>query len=515
MHKRMLTLAVITTLLAGFYLSPAEANSEKIQRILQITGLPAERSGVIGGKPVTLKARLDRDMLVYGLPTDVPDNDWKTEADGVTTSWQEANGIDLGHPGGQEPRYLGLTPDGDPLASDYFPDDAPNHVAPARRDMIEHPWDRGLCSYRNSNTISGYSWGAIVKTLLNYHDRVGYPGPGNGFAGNPAFRGNFNKDTLKDYFLVMAEPQPGLAGAVRHWHYRHDLGGIWYDPIFIRWDVLPNFIMESIDPGTDKARPGETYTGKAVLNAVPDASFLSDPVTGQLFESLGLEKKLSQDYMVPFGIAINGQLVPVKDFQPLEGLNNVFQYQVLDGTVENRMEVPFEWTAPAGGGKISLGAAVNTVLQVLPSEAWGYMEWSEITSIDNAKTVEVVLEGQYDIKVEILPDENVFTAVDEGFATVGYNVRLTRKDDIPGDIEVSLTVTDLDGQYPERFTLGREPRTIPYIFEGVPGSYTIEAEAWPEGSDDAYPEDNRDVVTVTVAKEVMKTDSKIHVELLN
>ncbi|MCL6479838.1 MAG: hypothetical protein K6T65_15815 [Peptococcaceae bacterium] len=36
--------------------------------------------------------------------------------------------------------------------------------------------------------------------------------------------GNFSKDTLKDYFLVMAEPKPGLAGAVRHWHYRCDGG---------------------------------------------------------------------------------------------------------------------------------------------------------------------------------------------------------------------------------------------------------------------------------------------------
>ncbi|MCL6480055.1 MAG: hypothetical protein K6T65_16950 [Peptococcaceae bacterium] len=213
------------TLLAGFYLFPAEAGNEKLQRILQITGLPAEYTDWVDGKPVTLKARLDRDMLVYGLPSDIPNNDWKTEAQGVTTSWQEANGIDLGHPGKQEPRYLGRTQNLEPLASDYFPDDAPNHVAPARRDMIKYPWDKELCSYQNSDTITDYSWGVIVRALMNYHELIGHSGPGNGFANNPAFYGNFSKETLKDYFLVMAEPRPGIAGAVRHWHHRRDLGG--------------------------------------------------------------------------------------------------------------------------------------------------------------------------------------------------------------------------------------------------------------------------------------------------
>lgn len=405
MLKRILTLAVITTLLAGFYLFPAEANNEKLQRILQITGLPAERTDEIGGKFVTLKARLDRDMLVYGLPTDIPDNDWKTEADGVTTSWQEANdGIDLGHPGKQEPRYLGKTAEWNDLASDYFPDDAPNHVAPARRDMIFRPWTKGL-SQGPSLNVSDYSWGLIVKALETYHERVGYPGPENGFANNPAFFGNFNKDTLKDYFLVMAEPQPGLAGAVRHWHYRHDLGGVWYDPIFVRWDILPNFIVESIDPGTQKAEAGKTYTGKVVLKAKPDASFTSDPVTGQLFEAMGLKTKLSQDYTIPFGVAVNGNLIPVKDFQPVEGLNNIFQYKVPSGTTEDRREFTFQWTAPASlnSGKITLAAGVNESIKVLPKDVWGYMDWSEITNVDNVKVVEVPTDAPNLVALRIDP----------------------------------------------------------------------------------------------------------------
>jgi len=69
---------------------------------------------------------------------------------------------------------------------------------------------------------------------------------------------------------------------------------------------LPNFVVESIDPGANKAKPGETYTGKVVLKAVPDASFVSDPVTNQLFEAAGGKLELAQDYAVPFGVAENG-----------------------------------------------------------------------------------------------------------------------------------------------------------------------------------------------------------------
>ncbi|MCL6612765.1 MAG: hypothetical protein K6T66_14610 [Peptococcaceae bacterium] len=505
MLKRILTLAVVMTLLAGFYLFPAEAGNEKLQRILQITGLPSE----IGG----LKARLDRDMLVYGLPSDIPDNDWKTEAQGVTTSWQEANGIDLGHPGKQEPRYLGRTSGGNLLASDYFPDDAPNHVAPARRDMIDSPWKKGLC-YGTGLTISDYSWGVIVRALMNYHELIGHPGPGNGFAGNPAFYGNFSKETLKDYFLVMAEPRPGIAGAVRHWHYRHDLGGIWYDPIFIRWDVLPNFIVKSIDPGTDKARPGETYTGKVVLKAVPDGSFVTDPVTYQLFDTMNEELKLARNHVVPFGIAVNGQFVPLNGFQPVEGLSNIYQYRVPAGTKENVLEVPFQWTA--AGGNITIAAGVNESVRVLPRDTWGYMDWSEITNIDNTKAVEVALEGQYDVKVQIIPDKPKYTAFDSDSTMVSFKAVVTRKDDTPGTIKVRAAVSTPVKTYTLQPELGPgESVEYPMAFRGGTGCHTVEGDAWPDGLADIYPGDNHDSAVMCVEYKTFKTDSKIRVDIID
>lgn len=506
MHKKTITFFLTLTLLVtGFYFSPAQANNnDKLQRILQITGQAAERHG--------LEARLDRDLLVYGLPSDVPNNHWKP----ALTSWEKDNDYkyNLGHPGNEEPRHLGKTFDWNNFANDYFPDDADYHVAPVLRDIIKEPWRRGY-ELNNNKNISNYSWGLIIKALATYHDRIGFEGDENGFANNPAFFGNFNNN-VRNYFKVLSEPRPGMAGAVRHWHCRHDLGGVWYDPIFIRWDILPNFMVESIDPGTQEALPGETYTGKVVLKAVPDGSFLSDPVTGQLFQSMDLDLELSQDYVVPFGVAVNGKLLPVKNFRQITGLENIYQYEVPAGVTENTLEFTFEWTVPAtvNEGKIVLAAGVNESLYVLPKAVWGYMEWSEINSVDNAKSVEVDL-PQYDIKVEIVPDDDSFYSLDGDSATVSYSVKVTRKDSIPGEIEVSLAVKDPAGTHVETFKLDQGTGQMPYTFDAKAGAYTVRAEAWPAGRVDMHPADNRDEVTVPVKGKTLKVDNKIRGDLID
>jgi hypothetical protein len=53
-----------------------------------------------------------------------------------------------------------------------------------------------------------------------------------------------------------------------------------------------------------------------------------------------------------------------------------------------------------------------------------------------------------------------------------------------------------------------------YGFPGTPGSYTVEADSWPPGTD-AHPPDNRDSVTVTVGNQVLNYDSKIRVDLID
>jgi len=503
---KKITVFLFITLFAGLYFSPVQANS-KLQRILQITNFPVEING--------LEARLDRDLLVYGLPTDTPNNQWKP----APTSWEKdnQNKYNFGHPGNEEPRYLGKTIDWSNFANDYFPDDAEYHISPSKRNMIELPWHYDYEQSGNRD-ISDYSWGLIKEALSTYNQRIGFNDNKDGFANNPAFYSDF--DNVKKYFKVLAEPRPGMAGAVRHWHKREDLGGVWYDPIFIRWDILPNFIVEKIDPGTDRAKPGETYSGKVVLKAKPDGSFLSDPVTGQLFNSMGLKLELSQDYTVPFGVVLNGQFLPIKNFQPVSGMENIYQYKIPAGTTENTLEFTFDWTAPANisSDKITLATGVNESITVLPKDVWGYVEWSEITSIDNVKAVEVAIEQplRHDIKVEVRPEKNSYTALNGGITGVNFIILVTRKDDIPEEINASGYIDGLAGRFPINTILGPgDYKETKYGFPASPGSYTVEAEAWPLGSEDAAPEDNRDSATVTVENQVFKPDSKIRVDLID
>ncbi|MCL6478407.1 MAG: hypothetical protein K6T65_08315 [Peptococcaceae bacterium] len=505
MLKKISVFSIILTLLAGFYFFPpfsASADDDgggKLRRLLQAASLPAEIHG--------LQARLDRDQLVYGLPTDIPDNDWKP----APTSWEKDNGISLGHPGNQEPRYLGKTADWGDFSNDWFPDDAPNQTAPARRDIIAAPWKKGLTQGDNRG-IPDITWGVIKSALQTYHRRIGFTGPADGFARNPAFQGDFDK--VRDCFKVLAEPRPGLAGAVRHWHVKD--GSAWYDTITVKWDILPNFIVESIDPGTRKAEAGQTYTGKVVLKAVPDASFLSDPLTSQLFDAIDGRMEIARECAVPFGVAVNGRLVPVEDFEPVAGLENIYQYKVPAGTTEDRREFTFQWTAPQnpGNGKIILAAGVNESVKVLPREVWGHMDWSEITNVDNVKMVEVNA-SQCDLSVKIIPDETEFWAFDGDDATVSYIVRVTRKDGAPGDIGVDLTVSDPAGPKTETFTTGGGCEEIPFYFSAGAGSYTVRAEAWPAGAGDAYPVDNRDAVTIAVRNKNLNMDGKIRGELID
>lgn len=386
MYKRIITYFIVLTLLAGFSFSPAQAyESSKLQNILQISDLPEKSTVVIDGKSVTLEAHLDRGQFVYGLPNDIPDNDWKS----TSTSWWGANKEYLGilEPektkdlprDNQEPRYLGFTWNRtDPFSNSWFPDDEPNKVSPAKRDMIDLPWKKGYCNDQGRDDFSDNTWGVIWNTLQPYHKHIGFDSDENSFINNPAFQGN--DDKVRDYFKVLAEPRPGLAGAVKHWHYRN--GVAYYQTITVNWDIIPDFIVDDLDPGTEKAEPGKTYTGKVVLKAKPDTSFLSDPITSQLFNTMDYKLILPEDYAVPFGITVNGSFIPVSGLEPIPGLTNIYYYKVKAGKADDTLEVPFTWTA--GAGPVTIGAGVNESLKVLNRSVWGYMDWSEITSVNNA-----------------------------------------------------------------------------------------------------------------------------------
>ncbi|MDF9409495.1 MAG: hypothetical protein A4E52_00073 [Pelotomaculum sp. PtaB.Bin013] len=505
MLRKLIAAFVLLTLLAGFSFSEAQAGEDKLQKVLQINGLPAERWG--------LQARLDRGQIVYGLPTDIDSNDWKPappDADG--NDWQKANGMDLGHPG-EEPRYLGKTIDGSDFTNELFPMDAPDQIAPAQRDMIFQPWYENYCALQNSNSYSDQTWSIIAKTLQTYNKRIGYPGAEDSFTNNPALKsGDFNV-TIRDYFKVLTEPEPGLTGTVRHWHNRSDLGGVYYETITVKWDVIPDFIVESIDPGVpkgEKVQKGKKYTGKVVLKTKPDSSFLSSPKTKELFDVLeGGKVKLSQDYAVPFGVAINGQLVQLKNLQPVPDLTNVYWYSVKGNKAEDTLEVTFDWTSD--GGPVKIGAAVNTLLEnTLPQEAWNDMDWSELTNTNNTKFAE--LQGEVkNLKVTditLSPEPGQPGQLTSGVITVKNDSEMGF-----ANVETLWRARRLDGTVLAENTIvtnlaAGEQKTLPFSFTpDLAGEYSVAAMINPDHSNPPdevnflsgdWPGDNRMEVPYTV-----------------
>ena len=74
---------------------------------------------------------------------------------------------------------------------------------------------------------------------------------------------------------------------------------------------------------------------------------------------------------------------------------------------------------------------------------------------------------------------------------------------------IDVTGSIKDG-FPIDLKLGPgESGKVEYGYPARPGTYHIDAEAWPEGAEDIYPPDNRDRITITVENEVFDLDTEI------
>lgn len=491
---KLFVLTAILALLAGLSSSVAFAEeSADLDELLWLLGRPETRSIEVDVKPITVSARLDRGQIVYGWPWDVPGNDWKK----ASTSWQDDNNVDVGKPG-REPRYLGYTVERELFSNDWFPSDAPNEVAPAKRQMRT----LSQMNQKKSEGISDYAWAVIRGVLGEYHNVLGFENPKDGFAFNPAFANKFDRDALSEYFKVLSAPMPGVNGATRHWHYRKDLGGTYYDTITVRWDTVPDFIVEAVDPGVEKAKPGEAYKGKVVVRAVPDLDVFSDPLTWNLYQVLyGPEVRLTKQYAIPLAVVAGGKAADAEAVKVLPGV------YLLKEIGEDRYEVPFTWQVPAGwsSGEVVVAAEVNSILKgVLPQDAVEYIEWSELTSANNYKAVKVPVEVEgADIAVDVVPVKSSYQiSWTGGSVSPSANVRVTRKDRGTAPVSVKLTLNGPAGAKTHTFTLSAGgTKVVVYRFQvSVPGSYKVSANAWPVGAKELDPGDNADSATITVTK---------------
>ncbi|MFZ5652164.1 MAG: hypothetical protein ACOY4I_15125 [Bacillota bacterium] len=110
-----------------------------------------------------------------------------------------------------------------------------------------------------------------------------------------------------------------------------------------------------------------------------------------------------------------------------------------------------------------------------------------------------VLPATFDVKIKLASDRYTITVLPSGGGD-GANVtaRITRKDDIPVDLPVKIT---LHSGGPVVIPVSIVPggtHEINFPFAAW-NATTLTAEVWPEGIDDANPTDNVDSITISVS----------------
>ncbi|OPY61668.1 MAG: Bacterial Ig-like domain (group 2) [Pelotomaculum sp. PtaU1.Bin065] len=194
---------------------------------------------VVDGK--VLLGREIYERIVYGLPQDVPGNDWK-----------EVNGIGY-------PRYLGYTVNGDPYTFDEFPDDAFTGDM-EDWDMINNPWREGLCFPNDRDAISNEVWEAIYVQL----QQKGFP----------------EKFCDRAYIKVLSIPSEGIKGSVRVWH--------WVDGI--AWYKTFTNIADKVPGQEEEPTPVTT-------EPEPEPEPEDNPTTGNLEDGLTIEPSYQETYV--------------------------------------------------------------------------------------------------------------------------------------------------------------------------------------------------------------------------
>lgn len=231
-------------------------------------------------------------------------------------------------------------------------------------------------------------------------------------------------------------------------------------------------------PEGEPAKPGQEYTGTVT------------------FENLS--PNTNTDKPAKININHNGYAAKLLDEQGQE----VKEISLVAG---QKVTFRFIWHGPTDAATSTFEAEVN-----LPPA----MVLQEIR-YDNNKLDRQISVAGYDIKVKIIPDDTNITTVNGEPTEITYAVAVTRKDDIPGSIGVTgaMTQTTVTDSFILNLAPG-ETKKAYNSFTAGPGTYTIEAEAWPDGTDDIYPSDNRDRVTVSVTSEKFEQKTGVHIERL-
>ncbi|KYH33300.1 hypothetical protein [Neomoorella mulderi] len=228
--------------------------------------------------------------------------------------------------------------------------------------------------------------------------------------------------------------------------------------------IAPDMYVKYLDPGASEAEPGKAYTGTVVYG-------------------------LAADYPVPvkatLSLTNNGYYATASDGTPL---NDQVPVEFQPGEEKT---FTFTWHGDANGNTL--------VAKIHPVNPPDDRDWS-----NNSKEVWVNPAG-CDLAVTAWPFRDpIFVGMDTGYAEGGVNIKVTRKDDNPNPVTAEVTVDGPAGRQTYTITIppGDSKPAGPYRFKVYsPGTYTVHIEAWPEGLQDAYPQDNVTDVVIHAKKQ--------------
>ncbi|MCL5058879.1 MAG: hypothetical protein M1130_12990 [Actinobacteria bacterium] len=377
-------------------------------------------------------------------------------------------------------RYIGETIMGEDFTNPYFPHDAWAGGKLESRKWIPEPWDIDSIQTKYNlfpnkfNNRAEYLPSIQRGLELFYADAIQGPS-------NPMW------NHWHEYLHILQPPTKWAWGLGRMWHQvsSGENKGIWY-------------ITIPLPPMADTVAPdlSTNLETNSFSNVKP-----GDKITSTVAYKLNPDHPRPERAWLRLHHIVNGQEYSIQ-LQPVNGAPAPDEKGYI--TLQPGDVKVYGYTFTVQDTPTKILSRINPV------------DTKEDKNWDNNRAEAEVKIPAYDISVKIKPDKKTFTAINGDKTGVAFKIYVTRKDNIPGEIHVTGSYKGKTGTYSINTALGPgESEVMPYGFPGTPGSYTVEAEAWPVGADDIYPPDNRDRVTVTVSNQKLESDGGLHVELLD
>lgn len=403
----------------------------------------------IQGKPINEANWAKNKLFTYGTPQEAS---------------PRSNDFD---PGTNQYRYHGYTRNGEKYTNTFFRNDTTETVDVNSANWIPKPW--------NNPAVQNFVTDGMHEPALNRNNPFNNDpallksivlGLENVTQYNPYIKFQRDNTQWQSFVHILQPPSGQTFGMGRLFR---QVGGQ------MRYLTIPltplsfdrNLVAVSIEtgiPAGQMATIGQRYTG-----------------------TITFRNESNEALTAPVGVWHNGYPLKLKDVSGIEFASPGAITFGQKGTPEATKTFTFEY-GPVVGSML-LGAVNHAPTEVTVL--------GESNINDNVVEAAIPVLG-YDIKIAITGQ----TAYKSVSKTIGVKpeLRITRKDSIPGNIQAKLTVTGGPGQNNTVTLAPGQTKEIEYSFPAAPGTYTIKVETWPVGLTDIYTPDNTAQITIVVTK---------------